>query len=241
MTPIIDLYSTSNSFREDEVKDKTVVVIDVLRTTSTISEALANGAKSVIPVADMGEASKIAQNLDPSRFLLCGEKDGQNIDGYHLGNSPAEYTREVVEGKTLILNTTNGTKAITHCGLAENVYIGSFLNLNAVINKIKTSDRDLFMVCAGWKGRLSLEDMLCAGALIHGLMDGQLWDTARDGAKIAYGMYDKYSYDIEAVVSKTNHAMKLNELNLQEDVAYCCKLNNFDAVPEYNEGIITLT
>lgn len=239
MNPTIDLFSTYSAFKEDEVKDKTVVVVDVLRTTTTISTALNNGAKGIIPVADMGEASKIAQNLDPSRYLLCGEKDGEKIEGYHLGNSPSEYQQDTVAGKTLILNTTNGTKAIERSSLADHIYIGSFLNLNAIIDTFKSSENDLIVVCSGWKGRLSIEDMLCAGAIIHGLTDGKLWDTARDGAKIAFGLWEKYGADLQNVVNQSNHALTLRNLNLTDDISFCCNLNLFNAVPEFKEGIIT--
>ncbi len=237
-TPFIDLFSHYSAFREDEVKDRTVVVIDVLRATSSISVALANGAKSVIPVSDMGEAGKIAQNLDPSRFLLCGEKDGLKIEGYHHGNSPMEYTAEAVAEKTIILNTTNGSKAITRSGNAEEVFIASFLNMTAVVNKLKATEREIMVICAGWKGRLSLEDMLCAGAIIYNLMDGKLWKTSRDGAKIAFGLYQKYGKNIKSVVSDSNHATTLKSLGYEKDIAFCCEVDMFDYVPELKDGMI---
>ena len=103
----IDVFFSAQSFQENELRDKSVVVIDVLRATSTIVTAMMNGAKGVIPVEDMGEASRISQSVDSDNYMLCGEKDGAKIDGYDLGNSPLEYTRDTVSGKTLIFNTTN--------------------------------------------------------------------------------------------------------------------------------------
>src|SRR5699024_10906834 len=106
----VDVFISSQSFQEEDLRDKTVVIIDVLRASSTIATALDHVAKGVISVADMSDASKISQNLDSSYYLLCGEKDGVKIEGYDLGNSPLDYTSEAVESKTIILNTTNGTK-----------------------------------------------------------------------------------------------------------------------------------
>src|SRR5690554_1115604 len=128
----LDVFFSVQTFQEEELRGKTVVVVDVLRATSTIVTALANGAKSVIPVADMGEASRISQSIDSDNYLLCGEKNGVQIEGYDLGNSPLEFTPEVVGGKSLILNTTNGTRAIKKSVGAAEVYIASFLNLASV-------------------------------------------------------------------------------------------------------------
>src|SRR5690625_5365705 len=109
----LDVFYSAQSFQEEELRNKSVVIIDVLRASSTIVTALNNGAKSIIPVADMGEASKIAQNVDSENYLLCGEKDGVQIDGYDLGNSPLDYKPEVVGGKRLIFNTTNRSEEHT--------------------------------------------------------------------------------------------------------------------------------
>ncbi len=146
MVEEMDVFSSAYSFQEEDIRDKTVVVIDVLRASSTMTTALYNGAKGVIAVGDMDDASKISHNLDSLSFLLCGEKDGVKIEGYDLGNSPLEHTAEVVEDKTIILNTTNGTKAIKRSGLAERIIIGSFVNLDAIINHLERQ-RDSTGLC----------------------------------------------------------------------------------------------
>jgi 2-phosphosulfolactate phosphatase len=236
----IDVFYSLNSFQEEELRDKTVVVIDVLRASSTIVTALMNGAKAIIPVGDMGEASKIAQNVDSKNYLLCGEKDGVTIDGYDLGNSPAEYTKEVVGGKRLIFNTTNGTKAIKKSLGSSDVYIASFLNVGAVVKALEDDEREIVLICAGWKGRLSFEDMLLAGNIIHLLGDGKLPDNTRDGAKVAFGLFDKYGDNITAVVHQSNHAERLRALNISSDIDYCCQINITDILPRLKEGMITL-
>ncbi len=236
----IDVFYSLNSFQEEELRDKTVVVIDVLRASSTIVTALMNGAKAIIPVGDMGEASKIAQNVDSKNYLLCGEKDGVTIDGYDLGNSPAEYTKEIVGGKRLIFNTTNGTKAIKKSLGSSDVYIASFLNVGAVVKALENDERDVVLICAGWKGRLSFEDMLLAGNIIHLLGDGQLPENTRDGAKVAFGLFDKYGDNITAVVHQSNHAERLRTLNISSDIDYCCQIDITDILPRLKEGMITL-
>lgn len=240
MNNVLDVYTSSTALNEDDIRGKTVVVIDVLRATSTILTALQNGAKSVIPVEDMGAAGKIATNLDPSSYLLCGEKDGKMIEGYDLGNSPFEYNREVIEGRTLIFNTTNGTKALTRSSHASKVFIAGFLNVSAVARKLKEETHEISLVCAGWKGRLSLEDVLCAGHLVSSVYGGNLPDDAKDGAKVAMGLFERFGSEIAETVGVTNHAKRLRELGFESDIAYCCDIDKFDFAPEFKEGIIRL-
>ena len=239
MVEEMDVFSSAYSFQEEDIRDKIVVVIDVLRASSTMTTALYNGAKGVIAVGDMDDASKISHNLDSLSFLLCGEKDGVKIEGYDLGNSPLEHTAEVVEDKTIILNTTNGTKAIKRSGLAERIIIGSFVNLDAIINHLEQLDREIVLVCAGWRGRLSLEDLLCAGNIIYELCDGQLPGNAKDGAKVAFGLYEKFGDDIENTIKSSNYAVRLKDIVSDDDLSYCCQKSIMQVLPVLNQGIIT--
>lgn len=234
----IDVFSTAQSFLEEEIRNKTVVVIDVLRACSSMVTALVNGAKGIIPVEDMAMASKIAANLDPKSTLLCGEKDGKKIDGYQLGNSPMEYSKGVVDGKTMIMNTTNGTKAVTRASLARKILIGCFLNAEYVVEELRNAEGDIIVICAGWKSRLSLEDMLCAGLIIDRLSDGLLPDDASDGAKLAHVLYQKYANDIEGAVSQSNHANRLRDVAHPNDISYCSQLDRISIVPYMKDGII---
>lgn len=235
----IDVFISSQSFQEEDLRDKTAVVIDVLRASSTMVTALDHGAKGVIPVADMGDASKISQNLDSPHYLLSGEKDGIKIEGYDLGNSPLDYTTDRVEAKTIIFNTTNGTKAIKRAGLAREIVIGSFLNLDVIVDYLQSVDNDIALVCAGWRGRLSLEDLLCAGNIISELADGTLPDYVQDGAKVAFGLYEKIGDDIEAAIKTSNYAVRLKDIVSDDDLAYCCQRNILQVLPVMNEGIIS--
>jgi len=239
MVDSLDVFLSAYSFEEEDVRDKTVVIIDVLRASSTMITALQNGAKGVIPVGDMNDASKISHNLDAKSFLLSGEKDGIKIQGYDLGNSPLEHSRDIVTGKTIILNTTNGTKAIKRAGLADTIFIGSFLNLKFLVEHLNQLEGEIVLVCAGWKGRLSLEDLLCAGNIIYELTSGQLPQHARDGAKVAFGLYEKFGNDIEGSIKSSNYANRLKDIISEDDLSFCCQHSIMQVLPVLNEGIIT--
>lgn len=234
----VDVFTAATSFQEEEMRGKTAVIIDVLRASSTITTALANGAKGIIPVADMGAGSKISQSTDTGNILLCGEKDGEKIEGYDLGNSPLEYTVEMVRGKTIVLNTTNGTKALMRSSLAREILVGSFLNMKTIAGYL-ADKQDIVLVCAGWRGRLSLEDLLCAGNIIYELMGGELPQTAFDGAKVAFGLYEKFGDDIKKTVQSSNHAHRLQNIVGSEDLSFCSNVNAMDVLPVMKEGIIT--
>jgi len=235
----LDVFFSSQTFHEEELRKKVVVVIDVLRASSTIITALMNKAKGIIPVEDMGEASRISQSVDSDNLLLCGEKDGIKIQGYDLGNSPFEYSPEVVENKTLIFNTTNGTKAIKKAVGSADLYIGTFLNLSTIVNTLSKEEKDIVLICAGWRGRMAIEDLLFAGNIVYNLSKGELIEDARDGAKVAFGLYDKFRDNIAEVVHSSNHAMRLKEINGNEDIDYCAQTDICNVLPVLNDGIIT--
>lgn len=239
MSTNIDIRISALSFQEDELRDKVVVVIDVLRASSTIVTALHNGAKGIIPVQDMDAAGRISQNLDSPNFLLCGEKDGQKIQGYDLGNSPYEYTPETVEDKTIIFKTSNGTQALKRSTMADEILVGCFLNMDSVIRHLQQVEQDIVLVCAGWRGHLSLEDLLCAGQIIHELTGDHLPEDAPDGAKVAFGLYEKFGNDIETALRNSNHAKRLQDITENDDIGFCCQLSAMDILPTLEEGIIT--
>lgn len=237
----VDVFTSAQSFKEEDVRGKTAVIIDVLRATTTIITALHNGAAGLIPVADMDEVNKIAKNLDSSQYLLCGEKNGVKIEGYHLGNSPLEYTPDNIEGKTLIFKTSNGTQAIARAGKAKEILIGSFLNIDSVVEALREKERDIVLICAGWRGRLAIEDMLCAGQIVHQLYDGKLPERTPDGAKMAFSLYEKYADRIDSVIKDSNHAVRLQETVNGDDVMYSCQLNSINILPVLNDRIINVT
>jgi 2-phosphosulfolactate phosphatase len=144
-----------------------VVVIDIFRATSSICYGFDNGAKQIIPVASVEECKQYKHNGN----LFAAERNGEVVEGFDFGNSPFSYTREKVEGKTIVLTTTNGTHAIQQVKDSHRVIIGSFLNKNAVCNWLKEQDQNVLLLCAGWKNKFNLEDTLFAGAVINQLKD----------------------------------------------------------------------
>lgn len=235
----LDVFFSSQSFHEEELRNKVVVVIDVLRASSTIVTALMNQAKGIIPVEDMGEASRISQSVNSDKLLLCGEKDGVKIEGYDLGNSPLEYNTEVVKEKTLIFNTTNGTKAIKKAVGSVQLYVASFLNLSTIVHTLREEQKDIVLICAGWRGRMAIEDLLLAGNIIYRLSDGELAANGSDGAKVAFGLYEKYSDNIPGVIHRSNHAMRLKDIAGEKDIDYCSQTDICEILPVLNDGIIT--
>lgn len=236
---VIDVFFSVQSFHEEALRGKTAIIIDILRASSSIVTAISNGAKKVIPVEDMGDASKIARTMDTNDYLLCGEKQGVKIDGYHLGNSPLEYTPEAVEGKTLIFNTTNGTKAIKKSTLAEDIYIGSFLNQSAVLQMMREAEGEVVLVCAGWEGRLAFEDSLFAGSLVHHYYNGELPGEAKDGAKVAFGLFEKFGDDLTGAIKQSDHAKRLSDIVPEGDVPFCCEVDKYKVLPGMMDGILT--
>lgn len=236
----IEVFLTSNGIEEDDVRGRTVVVIDVLRACSTIATALKNGARAVVPVLDMAQASRIAANLDPNIYRLGGERGGKKIEGYHLGNSPLEYTREQVEGRDVILNTTNGTKALTRARGARHLLAGSFVNAGRVVDFIRQAGTDITIVCAGRENRISLEDTVCAGLLLD-----RLWNEAEptfvsDAANAAYTLYVHDRPNVAERLRRGNHVQRLIEMGYEQDVDYCLQVDTLPVLPYYRDNRLVL-
>lgn len=236
----VDVFINSSSVEEGDVKGRTVIVIDVLRACSTIVTALNNGARAVVPVPDMAEAGKIASNLDQRSYLLGGEREGTKIEGYHLGNSPLDYTREEVEDRTVILNTTNGTVAVDRAREAEHLLIGCFLNAQSIVKAIQKIGLDLTIICAGHKRRVALEDTLCAGLILHELWENEEPEYVSDTARIAYTQYVNDQSHLIDSVRACNHAQNLIDKGFGEDVDYCLQLDSIPVVPYYKDSRLVL-
>ena len=236
----IDVYFSVHGFQEEDVRGKTVVIIDVLRASSSMIQALHNGANKVIPVEDLAAAGRIAQTMEAGDFLLCGEKDGIKIEGYHLGNSPLEYTEERVKGKTLIFNTTNGTKAIKKAALAKQIYIGTFLNMSSIVRMIQQCSDQVVLICSGWRGKQSLEDTLCAGTILDALGASNQPQILKDGAKIAFALFQQYGDSVVDTIFHSDHANRLKDLVSEDDISFCSKSNTHEVLPVMKDGIITI-
>jgi len=236
----IEVFLTSTGIEEDDVRDRTVVVIDVLRACSTIATALSHGARAVVPVLDMAQASRIAANLDPDVYRLGGERGGEKIEGYHLGNSPLEYTQDEVEGRDIILNTTNGTKALTRARAARHLIAGSLLNAGRVVDFIRQMDTDVTILCAGRHNRISLEDTVCAGLMLDRLWNGTEPTFVSDAANTAYTLYKHDQPDVSTRLRRGNAVQLLTEMGYQEDIDYCFQVDAMPVLPYYADNRLVL-
>jgi 2-phosphosulfolactate phosphatase len=218
----------------NDLKDSVVVIIDVFRATSTIATALYNGAARVIPVDDV-ERCKL-KGLEIEGSITAGEREGKVIEGLQYGNSPAEYPREFIEGKTLVITTTNGTKLL-HMALAKGaaeVVTGSFPNLSSVCEFLLEKNKNVVLGCSAWKDKFNLEDTLFAGAVISRIK--HQFTIHDDSSLMAENMYDLHQNDLYSFVQLTTHWHRLAAYGLQKDLQYCISVDVANVLPIYRNG-----
>lgn len=218
LTPaLLDLYAIENSI---------VVVIDILRATSSITYGIENGAEAIIPVMNVEDCLNYADK----GYLLAAERNGEVVAGYDFGNSPFSYTAERVAGKTIVLTTTNGTKAM-HLAQerAHQIIVGSFLNLTSVCDYLKKQNKDVLLLCAGWKDNFNLEDTLFAGAVVERLQNE--FTVGDDSSVAALDMYQLAKGDLREYLKKSSHNHRLVKLNIEEDVKFCLKVDVCTTIP----------
>lgn len=209
------------------VEDYIVVIIDIFRATSSICYGIENGAEAIIPVAEVEECE--AYREQGLNYLLAAERNGEVVAGFDFGNSPFSYTKEKVSGKTVVLTTTNGTQALHLSRKAKKVVIGSFLNLTALCNWLKTQNENILLVCAGWKNNFNLEDTLFAGAVIDQLKES---DFKLDDAAIASNdLFQTGKDDINKYLKKTSHSERLKKLGIEKDIEFCLQVDLITAIP----------
>ncbi len=229
-----EVFLTPGALRPDDVRGKTVVVIDVLRASTTIVTALENLARAVIPVTAPGEAGRLASTMDPDAVRLGGERDAQPIPEYHFGNSPLEFTPESIGGRTLVLSTTNGSALFAAAAGGETVVAGCFRNAGAIVHLLRAGTADVLFLCAGSRGRACLEDTLCAGLLLDRLWDGACPDTADDAARLAFTAYQAERGDIARALAGSTHGRRLTALGYGADVAFCAEVDASPVVPRFD-------
>ena len=232
----VEVFLTGGTVGADDVRGRTAIVIDVLRTSTTVATALGNGARAVVPVADVGEAARLAATMDPATTLLGGERGGITVEGFHYGNSPREYGPDAVRDRTVILSTSNGTGAVVRCAEAACTVVGGFVNARAVVDYVVGQGNDVTIVCAGWLNRVSLEDTLCAGLLIDLLGPDRISEPETDSAHIARVLYTHDRTSLVRRIAECNHARRLQRLGLAEDVTLCSAVDSVPVVPVYRDS-----
>ena len=217
---------------------KTTVVIDILRATSTIVTAISNGAKEVVPVASVEFAVKVSGGMFGGQTLLGGERNTKKIEGFALGNSPFEYSKEIVEGKTIVFFTTNGTKSIAKAKYSENLYTCSFLNISAVAKHLITLNTDVEIVCAGRNNYFSIEDSVCAGMLISKISKVKEDSFLNDSGSAVLTLYEKYGANLIKMMRESDHGKILLENGFGADLEYCSSIDILDIIPSYVSGVM---
>ncbi len=236
----VNVLFNPNSVDDLYFKDKTTIVIDVLRASSTIITALSNGAKEIVPVSGIESAIKLSGGIFGGHTLLCGERNTKKIDGFALGNSPLEFTKELVAGKSIVLYTTNGSKAIVKAKFSENLFIGAFLNLNFLINHIINLNNDIEIVCSGRNNFFSLEDALCAGFICDKIFQKEKECMLSDSAKASIALKKKFGNDLLQTLKESEHGKILIENGFENDIEYCSQNSILDVIPYYNNASIKL-
>lgn len=218
-----------------KVEGKTAVVIDVLRATTSICTALANGATMVYPLASEEEAKEMAER----GYIVAGERGGVRLPFAELGNSPLGFTRERITGEELVFCSTNGTKTIVAVAHANTVLIGAFVNLSAVANHIiEELKEDVVLLCSGWKGFFNVEDTLCAGALTLRLVESGNFEAVGDSAYAAMTMWSESEHNLLEKAKITEHWQRLARLSEGAGCEECFDIDALGVVPQYSAGRI---
>ncbi len=241
----LSVFFTPLGITDQYVAGKPTIVLDVLRCTSTIVAALANGARAVVPASTGDDALRLASNLESENVLLAGERGLRRIDGFQLGNSPLEMTRGVVSGKTLVMTTTNGTAALLAVGAARPVLIGAITNFTAVVDRARAEceqSREIVILCSGRQQMFSLEDAYVAGRFTAALIPWRARRTAElnDAAIAALELIRRYGDGWRRAVLASAAARDLKTMGFKKDIDAATEVDAHDIVPVYSDRIITL-
>ncbi|MFS8616379.1 MAG: 2-phosphosulfolactate phosphatase [Solitalea sp.] len=215
-----------------DITDSIVVIIDILRASSSICYGIDNGAEGIIPVATVEECMEYGGG----DFLLAAEREGCVVEGFDFGNSPFSYTAEKVKGKKIVLTTTNGTQALHESLRADKIIIGSFLNKSALCDFLHRQQQSVLLLCAGWKGMFNLEDMLFAGAVVNQLRDEI--KNVDDSGIAAEELYLLAKDDLRGFLRKSSHSIRLEKLNIEEDICFCLQTDICTSVPILENGAL---
>ncbi len=227
----LEICFTPAAFDAHADSEAVVVVIDVLRATSSICTAFANGVREVIPVETVEEA----REMKAQGYLLAAERDGFVLDFADFGNSPFNFTPEKVKGKSVAYSTTNGTGIIKRASSCHDVAIGSYLNMTALCRWIEEQGRKVVIVCAGWKNRFSLEDAVCAGALAERLLQSGRFCTICDSVNAATDLWNAARNDLTGYIEKAAQRSRLRDKGLDDCIPYCHTFDVTDVIPVLRE------
>jgi len=240
----IDVTFSADQLDELQLRDKNIVVIDVLRSSTTVVVALHNGAREIIPVASIESAVKISGSLFGEVTLRGGERNGKMIDGFNLGNSPKEYSFSNVNGKSIIFCTTNGSVAMHKSRYARNLAIGSFVNISAVVDYMTDVNNDFLIICSGKVGSIgnfSLEDAVCAGMVVNRLQEKKSVEIAMsDSARASLLLYKNLGRSLPKLLKSCDHGQYLAEIGFGDDLKICSAVDSVPVLPVLSGTVIKL-
>jgi 2-phosphosulfolactate phosphatase len=216
------------------VRDQTVVVVDILRATSCMTTAFAHGIKSITPFAELQDCLA----LKSKGYYTAGERDGKKVDGFDLGNSPFEYMNPLLKGQNIAFTTTNGSRAIVKSAGASDIIVGCFLNLSAVVSYLREVPNNILIVCSGWKGKVNLEDTLYAGGLVEHLKND--FGHACDAPIIAQRLYAEGRDNLSDFLKDSSHIRRLRKLNIHKDIDFCLRQDEYKVVPMVRDNVLTI-
>jgi len=229
----IDICLTPDLVHQYDLASTVVVVIDILRATSSITTAVAHGVKAICPVETLGEC----RELKLLGHIGAAERGGKKVGGFELGNSPFSYMNPKLEDKKIAMTTTNGTIALKKSRGALQVIIGSFLNYSALLTYLERLPCDVLLHCAGWKGKVNLEDTLFAGAVVYGLR--QLFEYDSDVPLMAANLYKHAKTDLKSAIEESSHVKRLMDLGLEKDIDYCLQFDQYKVIPVYKGNYVS--
>ena len=225
--PKVEVCFTPNMFPLYAEDFEVVVVIDVLRATSAICTAFHYGVDKIIPVSTLDQAIEYKDK----GFHVAAERKGKIVSGFEFGNSPLSYTNDKLKDQTLVLTTTNGTKAINMTKDIEQLLIGSFLNLDAICNYLIELNKSVLILGSGWENKFCLEDSICAGAISEQLLKTNKFKCNNDSTIAAKYLFLSAKSNYFGYLKASSHRKRLKKLNLNEDIKYCLTPNQTDVIP----------
>ena len=240
----VDVTFTPDGLTHGAVHGRTVFVIDILRATTTMCAAMSNGAKAIIPVSSTEEALHLAQTIGSKDVLLSGERNCVRIPGFHLGNSPLEMKKDVVRGKTLILTTSNGTKALLACHGAGAIFLAAAANLSSAAERARealAANQRILIVCAGRTGAFALDDAYCAGRLAAEILGGtKLRSGLNDAALASLALVRRYGDNWDRPLRSSRSGRQLLRLGFAEDIRDASRLDAYPVSLQFHDRRVTL-
>jgi 2-phosphosulfolactate phosphatase len=238
----VDVFFSPQEVSAADVNNRVVAIVDVLRASTSIAVALANGARAVIPLGSSEEVVSRGKSLARSEVKLAGERKMQAIPGFDFGNSPLEFTREAVEGKTILMSTTNGTAAVLSVQGARDVVIASYVNFSAALSMLRAALRggtDVAILCAGQERHFALEDSACAGLLVQHITAKHIKAEINDAAQAAMLIDKKFGSNLKRLFRSSSHGIALADAGFGADLEACAELDSYSVVPVYQDRQIT--